>query len=289
MTLRLPDCAQCLLSPRRNIAGTDISEDLPSCANRCMPLFSLEGITPPDDSSGAAPLVFGRSTAAVVALASALAALAAAWGYRLRRRRRLDKRSCEERGLLLPRQPTPACVADRRRRLSALLTRQLASEGGSGIDVLPLDSLPELFTHQVGAPGGSTAGAGAMQPLAWSSSDEVGSTGSIDSSSPEGSWGWPSSTSSAAKQLPELPLPRQGVSAAPAPAGAGSVSLEQAGGKHLASRQWGLETRGLRLQPEALEVSWGCERCMKLPGYASHSTAIAPPSVASGWPHVLSV
>ncbi|KAL4423507.1 hypothetical protein ABPG77_003640 [Micractinium sp. CCAP 211/92] len=254
-----------------NIAGTDISEDLPSCANRCMPLFSLEGITPPDDSSGAAPLVFGRSIAAVVTLAAALAALAAAWGYRLRRRRRLDKRSCEERGLLLPRQPTPACGADRRRRLSALLTRQLASEGGSGIDVLPLDSLPEQFTHHVGAAGGSTAGGGAMRPLAWASSDEVGSTGSKDSSSREGSWGWPSSTSSAARQLPEPPLPRRGASAAPAPAGAGSVSLEQAGGEHLASRQWGLETRGLRLQPEALEIVAGPDDSLVELGAGSHA------------------
>lgn len=219
---------------------------------------------PAANSSAAGPVAIGRSAAAAGLLVAAFGSVAVPCGVWLhrRRRRRPDARGCEEQGLLLPQQPPLARGAGNRRRLEALLSRQLAS--GGGIDVLPLDALPALFTHQVAAAGIDAADRDA-EPAALVGPAGKAASDSANSSSLGSSWGWPSpslETAGSSDGLQPVLPPGLQTAAVLSRASTGDTPLEhapsaeatQSGAAELASRQWGLETRGLRLQPEALEV-----------------------------------
>ncbi|KAL4437186.1 hypothetical protein ABPG75_004325 [Micractinium tetrahymenae] len=220
------------------VTSTGISDDLPPCAKQSLPLFSLQGM-PHSASGSSSPAGLGWAAAAAGLLAAAVAGAAVAVAVLRRKQRRRQAKlhellGGEEQGLLLPcQQQPPACGAGNRRRLAALLSRQLASEGGGGIEVLPLDALPLAFTHHVGALAGSAADSGATPPSAFA--QHAAQAGSFSAGS------------------------------------AGGMDSSSPGSSWAASRQWGLETQGLKLRPEALEFVTGPDGCLVELGAGSHA------------------
>lgn len=246
----------------RDANDTAVEPKLPPCAAKAMPSLTLYSQNQSIRSSaapGAAQRASARAWAAVAAVSLALLALAGAAGIAVRRRRQssqpaggLTTSDTQVTSLLIDRQArkpsngrkarTASSSCRRLHRIESMLRSQLVQ---SRIELVALQHLPAAMVHRVGCKHSPAAAPPALDPMHYSRLQPV------DEEQQHNSWG--SLGGSGSGDSSKAPL-EAGTSRPPP-----------------ASRQWGLGTDSLRLQPGELEMVGGPDDTLCLLGEGSSS------------------